>query len=45
MERHRRKKYRDTECNGASSKQSIKRAKVGRKSNNVLECKVVMVFD
>jgi hypothetical protein len=45
VEKYRKKRYHDTESSGPSSKGSIKRAKVGRKSNNVLECKVVMVFD
>ena len=44
-ERHRKKRDHDTESSGASSLQSVKRAKVGSKSNNVLEWKVVMVFD
>ena len=45
MERHRKKRDHDTESSGASSKESMKRVKVGSKSNDVLEWKVVIVFE
>ena len=44
-ERHRKERDHDTESSGSSSKESIKRVKVGSKSSDVLEWKVVMVFD
>jgi hypothetical protein len=40
-----KKRDRDTVSSGASSKESIKTAKVGSKSNDVLGWKVVIVFD
>ena len=45
MKRCRKKRDHDAESSGASGKESIKTAKVGSKSNFVLEWKVVMVFD
>ena len=40
VERHRKKTDHDTESSGLSSKESIKRAKVGTNSNGVLEWKL-----
>ena len=45
VERHRKKRNHDTESSGASSKECIKRANVGSNSRDVLEWKMVIVFD
>ena len=45
VERHRKKRDHDIESSGASSKETINRAKVGSKSSDVLDWKVVILFD
>ena len=45
VKRHRKKRDHGTESSGSSCKERVKRAKVGYKSSDVLEWKVVIVFD